>query len=501
MAPTRLESLPLELLSSIGAFLPQAGCINLSSTNSYFRSVLAPLGFHAVELTNNPDNDWESLRRLANNYGQHVRKLRFVGNLYEDTRGDGCHPAVAGNGNTSDEPQDAPSLVATIGDGLLLSSLRFAPLPRIIHEALRGTLFPAADTYVVTFKFEFLDLLDEGHPWEHVWGGPAELIFEEMSNKEAYNESDEARYPWRALMAWVWRLLSQNMNVKTLVAKDLLPKPTTPFFSQQWFDFLARLDRLEISMWAEDNGDTWICHREPGYSDFIELLGQYFFQHATHAQSLVLEAHPECPFGHHADAIDIRLPLESGQLPELRHLELRNLYISPELVHFVCQENSKLARLVLRNCHANTRSVWHDPRLLGTGEIYDYYQWALFFDGLTANDNNTLSSFVVQYDKLVSMRRPEPIVAHVNNCESSRRMTELEVSYQAPGAIVFDYGQGSDRHDEGFLQDFERNHDHFTQGHDLAAFQSLAARIELNKGSSEEEDTGASYVVLSSELY
>ncbi|KAK6189212.1 hypothetical protein LQW54_013505 [Pestalotiopsis sp. IQ-011] len=412
-------------------------------------------------------------------------------NCVLDARGGGCHPAAAGNGNTSEEPQDALSSVASIGTNQYFPSyLQSASLPGIIHEALRGSLFPAADTYEVTFKFDFSDAPAEGDAWDHVWGGPVDsiYIFQELENEEAATKTKEAKYPWRSLMAGVWHLLCQNLNVKTLVIEDLLPKPTSPFFSQQWFDFLARLEKLEISVWAEDNGAGWMSNTQEGYDDFITRLGQWFFQHATHAQSLVLEAHPDCPFGYFAGRPDISLPLESGQLPELRYLELRNLYISPDLAGFVCQENSKLARLVLRNCHANT------------GEYNGPYRWTHFFNDLTANDKNPLSSCVVQYDKLVSMRKPEPIVAQVNNWESRRRMTELEVWYQVPGATMFDYGCCSDKYG-GFDQDFDGNYDCFTEGRDLAAFQSLAARIQLNTGSSEGTNIGASYVVLSDELY
>ncbi|KAI4596885.1 hypothetical protein KJ359_004794 [Pestalotiopsis sp. 9143b] len=359
-----------------------------------------------------------------------------------------------------------------------------------MHEALRGSLFPAAHTYEVAFQFDFSDEPAEGDAWEHVWGGAVHSIYicQELENEEAVAKAKEAKYPWRSLMAGVWHLLSQNRNVKTLVAKDLLPKPTSLFFSRQWSDFLARLEKLEISMWAEDNGAGWMSNTQEGYDDFITRLGQWFFQHATHAQSLVLEAHPDCPFGYFAGHPDISLPLELGQLPELRQLELRNLYVSPDLVLFVCQENSKLDRLVLRNCRANA------------GEYNNPYRWTRFFDDLTANDKNPLSSCVVQYDKLVSMRKPEPIVARVNIWESPRRMPELEMWYQVPGAIVFDYGSCSDKYGR-FDQAFERNYDCFTQGRDLAAFQSLAARIQLNAGSSEGKNTGASYVVLSDELY
>jgi hypothetical protein len=112
-------------------------------------------------------------------------------------------------------------------------------------------------------------------------------------------------------MAGVWHVLSQNLQVKKLVAKDLIPKPTSTFFSRQWYDFLSRLQELKISMWALDNGAGWMSNTLIAYEDFLSHLGQYFFEHATHVQSLVLAAHPECPFEYTAASHDIELPLKA----------------------------------------------------------------------------------------------------------------------------------------------------------------------------------------------
>lgn len=494
MSSRRLESLPPELLSCIGALLPQADCIKLSSINSYLRSVLGPVGFRTVSLTNSPDNNWENLRHFTNKYGQYVREVRFVGNVYKGTQiGDGCGRPAAEDEHAVDESQNtlpSPTPVAT--NEQLTTLLGHVLLPRMIHEALSGSLFPAADTYEVSFDFgDFDDSPPDEDAWDHHDGYPVDSIymFEHPEIEEAAIKAKEARYPWRRLMAEVWNVLSQNLQVKKLVAKDLLPKPTSTFFSRQWYDFLSRLKELKISMWALDNGAGWMSNTLPAYEDFISHLGQYFFEHAAHVQSLVLAAHPECPFGYATEAHDIELPLKVGALPELRHLELYEVYICPEIIDFVCRENSRSTGLVLRNCHVNSAHY--------NGQ---YYTWADFFEALMNNNNNALKSFVVEYDKLVSMSIPVPNQANKIKRSKRRPVAQRRVSCQVPGAIVFDHGSCSDKYGY-YCQNDDKNYDYFASGRDLEAFKSLTACIQSNAGLEESKYSAPSYAILSDESY
>ncbi|KAF7532679.1 hypothetical protein G7054_g7739 [Neopestalotiopsis clavispora] len=492
MSSRRLESLPPELLSCIGALLPQADCIKLSSINSYLRSVLGPVGFRTVTLTNSPDNNWENLRHFTDKYGQYVREVRFVGNVYKSTQiGDGRDHPAAEDDHAVDESQNTlTSLTPVATDEQTTTHLGHALLPKLIHEALSGRLFPAADTYEVSFDFgDFYDPPPDEDAWEHEDDQPVDSIwvFEQPENEEASIKEKEARYPWRRLMAAVWHVLSQNLQAKKLVAKDLMPKPTSTFFSRQWHDFLSRLQELKINMWALDNGAGWMSNTLIAYEDFIDHIGQYFFEHTTHVQSLVLAAHPECPFGYAAASHDVALPLKVGALPELRHLELYEVYVCPEIVDFVCRVNSRTTGLVLRNCHVNT-AQYDGP-----------YTWADFFEALMGNNNNALKSFVVEYDKLVSMSIPEPDQDTEIKLPNRRRVAERRVTRQIPGAIVFDHGSCSDKYGY-YCQDGYKNYDYFAAGRDLSAFQSLTAHIHNVVEPREGNNGAVSYTILSDEL-
>ncbi|KAI0970266.1 hypothetical protein F4678DRAFT_462494 [Xylaria arbuscula] len=122
-----------------------------------------------------------------------------------------------------------------------------------------------------------------------------------------------------------------------------------------------------------------------GYTHFEGHIGDYCFQHATKLKSLVLIVNEETPFGY--DTRDkCTLPLRTGtHIPDLRHLQLREMFISRELVDFILGPSTKLRVLELHNCH--TESRWEDSALT----------WAEFFQPLDT-DRLKLEKLTVQYD-------------------------------------------------------------------------------------------------------
>jgi hypothetical protein len=162
-------------------------------------------------------------------------------------------------------------------------------------------------------------------------------------------------------------------------------------------------------------------------------------------------------------------------------MELYEVYICPEIIDFVCRENSRPTGLVLRNCHVNTVPQYDGP-----------YTWANFFEALMSNNNNALKSFMVEYDKLVSMSIP--VLNQANKIKRSKRrpVAQRRVACQVPGAIVFDHGSCSDKYGY-YYQNDDKNYDYFASGRDLEAFKSLTACIQSNAGLGESKDSASWY--------
>ncbi|KAH8652213.1 hypothetical protein BX600DRAFT_472126 [Xylariales sp. PMI_506] len=464
MTSKTLQTLPLELFSGVVGLLPQADRLSLSSTNSQLRELLAPSLFRAVRLEHQPESDWSGLQRFASKHAQHVRDLKFVGGGHpEPSEKDTTH-------STEGEEDESPMSQREGGSELVQPSQL---LPDTIAQALSGNLFPELETIRVTFDWDFDD-----QPPNGAWEGESELIsspqeintiyvFEIQEDDEEVIREKEAKYPWRAFMAEVWRDVSLNHSIRTLVAENLLPKPTSAFFSKQWSEFLGRLHKLEIFMWSGDNGAGWRSNTLDGYTHFEEHLGDYFFQYTNHTTTLILAADPETPFGSDADWANCGLPLEAHHLPELQHLELRDMFISPELADFIiAHAQTSLKSLALHNCHAETSNV-DNP-----------YTWTRFLSRLDCDDVR-LTRLDIVYEKQVPMLESESFESSDPESEDPERVSRLHELRQVPGTKAFSYGTCTDKYGD-FWEWTDDNYDNYVKGEDLTAYHSLVARICRN---------------------
>ncbi|KXJ94576.1 hypothetical protein Micbo1qcDRAFT_159780 [Microdochium bolleyi] len=199
----------------------------------------------------------------------------------------------------------------------------------------------------------------------------------------------------------VWEALTANVNVVSLLAEGLPPKAASTWYTPAWASLMGRLEELEISMWYGDNGAGWMSNTLENYIDFeSRRLREYFLQHCRRLRRLRLVAGPQTGFGDASglDNFNGPLPLEQGDLPALRRLELKNLFVSEQLALFIlrtdeaersgqaesgdksdreCNQDQEeripgpceaLRSLQVLNCHVHPRST------IGT--------WAVFFDML-----------------------------------------------------------------------------------------------------------------------
>jgi hypothetical protein len=473
MAPKTLQSLPPELLAGIVEVQEQSERLSLSAANSRFRGFLAPYLFRTVRLNRRPDSDFDGLRRVASKYAQYVRELNYVGSVYARAEeGDGPE-----SGNK--QPWVPPSWGGSGMSGIQKPLPLYPFLPDTVRDALSGNLFPVVDTVRVSFEFNFEEPPPEGGFWEHesdiLGQGLIDFIYVHEIPEEDQNviREKEAKYPWRALMADVWRVLCQNHSIKNLVATDLMPKPTSTFFSEQWSEFLARLQTLEIRMQSGDNGAGLLSNTVDGYLHFERHLDDYFFKHATHTTSLILAAGRDTPFGCDVEWANCPLPLRSDHLPKLQHLELHEMFLSPDLASFVTRENGSISSLVLYNCHT------------GTIDEGIYYPWKDFLVGLDRDDVQ-LKKLDIRYAKQVPMTSAEVWGWGKSAEENPQRWAKIQALRQVPGTMAFSYGWCTDKYGE-FWEDAEGNYQNYTKGEDLKAYHSLLARIRCNASESRQD--------------
>ncbi|KAL0059918.1 hypothetical protein AAF712_013333 [Marasmius tenuissimus] len=362
--PPHLEDLPVELLTEIFGSLPNDGTrLALASTNSHLRNALAPHVFSAIKIENSTRERHE-FEQLANKYGSAITHLHFVASMPHGRPEDDIFTTPT---DYRTDEQDTPSP------------------KRTLTMVLMRKLLPNATTLSLSFDFDFeydgaeLDLDD------NIWDGPNSITDDSASiyvfaDEEAAEDVPirEAEYPWRALMAQAWSAVCQNKFITKLIVLNLIPKKTTTFDSEDWRDFLGRLDTLELRMWGGDNGVGWRVNTLEGYLAYEAKLGEYFFRHLNKVQRLLLAAYPECPFGGlEVDDgpnfnYDIAFPLSKEYLPRLKTLELHNIFISKRLVSFVLNKGTTLLGVYLHHCHANR-------------DHEEGFSWAEFFTCLDSN--------------------------------------------------------------------------------------------------------------------
>ncbi|KAI1260577.1 hypothetical protein F5Y18DRAFT_251045 [Xylariaceae sp. FL1019] len=461
------SALPSELLSEIIELLPRKDHIVLSGVNTRLRGILAQHLFRTVKISNNPDSDFEALHRVAQQYATHVRKVSFIGSVWpikqqQSDRSQSLPPSHDGSSNNATLPPVHPFL------------------PDVVRRALSGQLFPRASAADVAFEFDFNDLPPEGGYWEHessIGLGPDEILciypFDVPELEERVVREKEARYHWRKLMAETWEVMAGNKNITTLIARDTLAKPTSTFFTRKWADFLRRLGRIEIYMFATDNGAGWCSNTLEGYTQFEEHLRDYFLKDATSLESLVLAGTAETPFGSgNVRFANCALPLTPQDLPDLRYLELRDMFVSPKLSEFLSRPDSHLRTLILYNCRA---------------EVYSQYAetWARFLRDLDTEEQG-LTELRVEFDPPIPTSRGGTLYRADQETYIAIGQ-KLEELLQEPGAVVFSYGSCSDKYGD-YMEAEDDIFTHFVRGDDLAAYYSLMAKVRRNAGRPNQSD-------------
>ncbi|KAK1224902.1 hypothetical protein PQX77_012179 [Marasmius sp. AFHP31] len=453
--PSHLENLPTELLTRIFELLPRDGSrLAFASTSEHLRGVLAPHIFSAIKFISSTQERHE-FEQLVNKYRPTITRLHFVASMpYGAPEVDVLPTTTDHRSREHSSADENPDAVA----GVESFMTDFA------RDALTGKLLPQVTTLCLSFDFEFNydgeELGLDSNPWDEPNTESPEwstniYVF---SNEEAAEDvpMKEAKYPWRALMAQTWSALCQNKFITKLIVRDLIPRKTTTFDSEDWRGFLGRLDTLELSIWG-DSQEIGLAFLE-GYGDFVRKLDKYFLQHLTQVQRLLLAAYQDCPFGRASedspdhDRVFLDWALSKEHLPHLRLLELRNVFINKKLADFILSRSTTLYQVWLHDCHCRTSDFADE----------EFISWAMFFTHLDHNKTR-LKELSITYER----------GSDVAEIYEDNRLKGKEED------MVFSYG---DMHDEGgFSADEEMIGEKYEERMDLVAYHRLMDTIRQNR--------------------
>lgn len=197
-------------------------------------------------------------------------------------------------------------------------------------------------------------------------------LFQQPKDEESLVqlEGDDAR---RRLLADSWAALALNTVVRELSVNRFVPVWTSAFHDAAFRDLLGRLDSLHVNIFGTKNNHRRI-NTVPAYRDSLQSILKVLFLHSRELQSLSLHASQHAPLGSRGH-YHIPLSLKATQLPQLRHLSLKNCFIGFELAHFVNGHANTLETLELRNCYSY--------RGIGDGDGEGGMSWAAFLTMIT----------------------------------------------------------------------------------------------------------------------
>ncbi|OBT71291.1 hypothetical protein VF21_10626 [Pseudogymnoascus sp. 05NY08] len=412
-----LPALPHELFLHVSKQLQLIDLARLSATCKRYRTQFLPEIFKTIRFGNSEASARSALVAVEA-HGDYTSRIEFT-----------CHS----------EPDD---------------ELTSPSLPLAASKILEGHLTPNLRTVRLKFDFDF----DDGEIWDNNAGGFGGIdLFEEAEDEDLVRE-EEQKWKWRALMKETWEVLAANDSVRELIIEDFVPKWTSTYCTDEFRQFLSRLESAAFNILGMDNGAGWMTNTQDGYIEFLSGLDAPFFHHMSGLKHLRIKAGD--PMG-----LDgwrcIPLPLKPEDLPVLQSLELENCFVGPELVSFIESHAQVLRSLDVKECFSAGA---------GGATADNAIYWAKFFDGIY-EAKPSLTEFIAGGDDVS--------LAYYNDPDTETVQDIRQKMEASPALKLFGYGHLSDKY--GSLHyDIEGNVQQFINGDDQKAYDRLMGHIKEN---------------------
>ncbi|KFY98866.1 hypothetical protein V498_01169 [Pseudogymnoascus sp. VKM F-4517 (FW-2822)] len=340
-------ALPQELLLQVCKQLELSDKVRLSTTCKGYRTQLSPEIFETIHFGNREDLAISALAAVEA-HGNYTSRIEFT-----------CYSG----------PED---------------ELTAPSLPLAASKVLEGHLTPNLHTVRLQFEFNF----DDGRDWDsRAVSGGSIFVFEECEDDD-YVREEEQIWKWRALMKETWAALTANKYVRELILDDFIPKMTSTFGTDEFREFLSRLESATFNIHSLDDNTCWRTNTQECYIEYLENLDTSFFHHMSGLKHLHIWAGE--PLGLEGWC-HIPIPLRPKDLPVLQSLKLQNCFVCPEIVAFVQGHAHVLRSLDVKDCFSAGD---------GGGMTDDAIYWAKFFDGIY-EANPSLTEFIAGGDKVL----------------------------------------------------------------------------------------------------
>lgn len=442
------KELQFEIMDSvqtlpIGSF---DALLNLSSTCSLYRAILAPSLFESITL-HNTEKSGASIAAVAKlNLSPHVKVLHYIGSAPGTAEGylqegnvDGALEEGFYEEETLDEdtPKDFTNL-----------------LPPIVHSTLANLqCFPNLQSLIVEFKFDF----DDVDKWDHI----EELFW----SAESFEEVDlaETQEAWRAIMAKSWTAICKNTKprFKSLEMRQMMPKIVSSYLSQEFHTLLDVMEHCSISM-LNLVGYTSVLHL--GIVKFHASLAELAYDHLESILHFELISAKESVIGLTNCLSNLELSLTCYHMPLVKTISLERISVCTELAEFLVSRLGTLQTIALRNC-------------IGSGEKVREFSWCLLFQKLANASPRHLRRLIIE-PKDICIAPEDDTPAHTLEIEDE----VLAIGYMLdaePGRRVFSYRYVDDGH--GWpCDDLESTREAFLRGDDQREYDRLMQIVETN---------------------
>ncbi|KAK4060260.1 uncharacterized protein Triagg1_10810 [Trichoderma aggressivum f. europaeum] len=427
---SRLSTLPQELTIQIFRLLEFGDKVRLSATCRRYRAQLAPEIFQTIRLSNN-ETVARSVLSAVETYGEYTTRIEFIAHCEHN------------------DEVTTPALTPAAA------------------KVIQGHLTPNLSTFSLKFDFDF----DDGEEWDSdhpdAVMGMSIYIFEGLETEEHVREREET-WQWRALMNETWRALAANIHVRELILDELIPKRTSAFLTEEFRQFLSRIEAATFKIFGMDNGAGWKTNTVWGVVDFLQNLDTMFFHHMTGLKHLAI--HAADPLGPQWTR-HIPLTLMPADLPLLKSLKLTRCFVGPELVSFIGGHLNVLKSLDVKEC------------VSGHGNVHPYYEhdcsWASFFDALY-EAKPAITELIAGNGSNVPLTEDEKYSSDYQFEDEPEGIQEIRRKLKAdPRLRLFGYGAVDNKYGMFFLNE-QANEEEFKSGDDQRAFDRLMGLVNEN---------------------
>jgi hypothetical protein len=199
-----------------------------------------------------------------------------------------------------------------------------------------------------------------------------------------------------------------------------------------------------------------------GYSHFISRLHLYFFDHFGCIKKLSLLAPELGPIGLH-----LAYFLRPSSMPLLQKLRLENVFIDPQLVHFLVSHSTTLEQIHLKNCMGGLN-----------GLSFDGIYWETLFTALARARPERLID--VELEPLqVPFSWDEKWENKISENESDDVIRARSILEKESNRRAFPYGYVDDKYGN-CSADEDVNVEAFLAGRDQKGYDELMAIVQKN---------------------